>query len=177
FRIRFPWLLATIGSGTLCAMLAGVFEPTLAHNLVIAFFIALVLGLAASVSIQTMTATIQALHAVKRRVAWYLGALRREVQTSIRLGAGCGLVFAITAGLWRRQLVARAVIGTRIAISLVAACLWGLSVAWVLHACRLDPKIAAGPVTLALADVTAGLTDFALGAGGVWGGSGGAAGK
>ena len=33
------------------------------------------------------------------------------------------------------------------------ACLLGLSIPSLLHALRLDPKIAAGPLTLALADI------------------------
>src|SRR5579872_7320509 len=37
FRYRFPWLLATIGSGTVCALLAGAYEATLAQSLVLAF--------------------------------------------------------------------------------------------------------------------------------------------
>ena len=32
FRFRFPWLLATIGSGTLCALLAAAYEVTLAKG-------------------------------------------------------------------------------------------------------------------------------------------------
>ena len=36
---------------------------------------------------------------------------------------------------------------------MVAACLIGLSVPAALHRLKLDPKIAAGPVSLALADL------------------------
>src|SRR5437763_10807175 len=61
FRYRFPWLLATIFGGTMCALLAGAFESTLASSLVIAFFLTMVLGLNECVSMQTMTVTIQAL--------------------------------------------------------------------------------------------------------------------
>ena len=43
-------------------------------------------------------------------------------------------------------------IGGSIALSLVTACLFGLGVPSLLHWLKLDPKIAAGPVTLALAD-------------------------
>ena len=50
FRFRFPWLLATITSGTVCALLAGVYEVTLAKSLILAFFLTLVLGLGESVS-------------------------------------------------------------------------------------------------------------------------------
>jgi magnesium transporter len=38
FVIVFPWLLVTVAGGTICAILAGFFETTLAHSLVIAFF-------------------------------------------------------------------------------------------------------------------------------------------
>jgi magnesium transporter len=44
------------------------------------------------------------------------------------------------------------VIGATIALSLISACLFGLSVPSLLHRLKLDPKIAAGPITLALAD-------------------------
>src|SRR5881227_3530456 len=45
FRFRFPWLLVTVAAGTICAVLAGAFEATLAHSLVVAFFLTMVLGL------------------------------------------------------------------------------------------------------------------------------------
>ncbi|MGI8956475.1 MAG: magnesium transporter [Chthoniobacterales bacterium] len=45
------------------------------------------------------------------------------------------------------------VIGGSILASLVMACLLGLSISSLLHALRLDPKIAGGPLTLALADI------------------------
>jgi magnesium transporter len=48
-----------------------------------------------------------------------------------------------------------AVIGTSIAVSLVMACLFGFSVPSLLHSLKLDPKIAAGPVTLAVTDFCA----------------------
>ena len=78
FRYRFPWLLATIASGSLCAVLASAYEVTLAQSLVLAFFLTLVLGLGESVSIQSMTVTIQALRAVQPNLRWYSRQLRRE---------------------------------------------------------------------------------------------------
>src|SRR2546429_7564904 len=54
FRFRFPWLLVTVSAGTVCAVLAGAFEATLARSLVIAFFLTMVLGLNESVSAQSM---------------------------------------------------------------------------------------------------------------------------
>lgn len=153
FRFRFPWLLATIGSGTVCALLASAFAVTLAQSLVIAFFLTLVLGLGESVSIQSMAVTIQALRSSRPTMRWYFGTFRREVATALLLGSACGGLVAAIVWFWLGEGWPALVIGTSILASLVMACLLGLSIPSVLHALRLDPKIAAGPLTLALADI------------------------
>jgi magnesium transporter len=162
FRYRFPWLMATIASGTICAVLTGAFEETLAKSLVIAFFLTMVLGLNESVSIQSMTVTIQALRAAPLSWRWYLGALRRELQSALLLASGCGAMVAVIVWAWQRTALAAAVIGGSIFLSLLTATIFGLSVPTLLHALKLDPKIAAGPVTLALADMFALLFYFTL---------------
>lgn len=164
FRFRFPWLLATIGSGTICAVLAGAHEVTLAKAIVLAFFLTLVLGLGESVSVQSMAVTIQALRTVRPTWAWYLRALRREGFTALLLGMACGSVVGTIVWAWRGAGQAGLVIGASIVCSLLAACLIGLSVPALLHALKLDPKIAAGPVTLALADICTLLFYFNLAA-------------
>jgi len=164
FRFRFPWLLATIGSGTLCALLASVYAVTLAKSIVLAFFLALVLGLGESVSIQSMTVTIQALRTTQPSFGWYIRAFRREAGTALLLGAGCGTVVGLIVWLWRGTGLAGFVIGASILLALCAACFFGLSVPTVLHALRLDPKIAAGPVTLAFTDIFTLLFYFSLAA-------------
>jgi magnesium transporter len=153
FRFRFPWLLTSIASGVLCAVLVGAFEMTLAKSIVLAFFLALVLGLGESVSIQSMTLTIQALRFTKPEMRWYIAAFLREGKTALLLGAASGLLVGIIVWVWRGTGMAAFVIGGSILLSLCSACLLGLTVPSVLHALKLDPKIAAGPVTLALADV------------------------
>ncbi len=153
FRFRFPWLLATIGSGTICAMLTGAFELTLTKSIVLAFFLTLVLGLGESVSIQSMTLTIQALRVARPTLAWYLRAFRREAGTAVLLGAACGLVVGLIVWVWRGTALAGVAIGSSILLALCAACFFGLTVPAALHALKLDPKIAAGPITLAFTDI------------------------
>lgn len=51
--------------------------------------------------------------------------------------------------LWRGGGLAGFAIGGSILLALCAACFFGLSVPALLHALKLDPKISAGPVTLA----------------------------
>jgi len=164
FRFRFPWLLATIASGTICAMLAGAFEMTLASSIVLAFFLTLVLGLGESVSIQSMTVAIQALRVTQPTVRWYIKELKREMGTAALLAVTCGCTVGMIAWLWRGEALAALVIGSGISMSICMACFFGLSVPALLHALKLDPKIASGPVTLALADIFTILFYFSLAA-------------
>jgi magnesium transporter len=155
FRHRFPWLLATIFSGTMCALLAGAFEATIASSVVIAFFLTMVLGLNESVSMQTMTVTIQALRSQAVTSSWFKVAFLRELRSAVLLGLGCGALVVIIVLLWRKELTAALAIGGSIGLSVVTACLFGLSIPSLLHSLKLDPKIAAGPVTLAITDFVA----------------------
>jgi magnesium transporter len=164
FRFRFPWLLATVASGSLCALLTSVYEVTLANSLVLAFFLAMVLGLAESVGVQSLTVAIQALRGSRPNLAWYLSALRREIVTAVLLGSGCGLLVGLIVWAWRGGGLAAAVIGSGVFFAVGCACVFGLSVPALLHAFRLDPKIAAGPITLALTDLCTLLFYFTLAA-------------
>ena len=155
FHYRFRWLLVTVTAGTLCAILAGFFEATLAKSLVIAFFLTMVLGLNESVSAQSMSVTIQALRAVPVTWRWFAAALRKEFLTALLIGLSSGALVGAIVWVWRKDVPGALVIGGSIAISLVSACLVGLCVPSLLHRFKLDPKIAAGPVTLALADTFA----------------------
>jgi magnesium transporter len=155
FRFRFPWLLVTVTGGTLSAILARFFEATLARSLVLAFFLTMVLALNESVSMQSMSMTIHALRSVSVTTRWLVTAFWREVSTAILLGIACGCVVSAIVWFWRNDFAGAFVIGGSIALSLVTACALGLGVPSLLHRLKLDLRIAAGPVTLALADFVA----------------------
>jgi magnesium transporter len=164
FRFRFMWLLATIVSGTICAILASAYEATLAKGLILAFFLTMILGLGESVSIQSMTMTIQALRSTRATLKWYLRTLGREAVTALLLGAACGLTVGLIVWFWHWAGLAAITIGASVFVVLFGACLLGLSVPSLLHALKMDLKIAAGPVTLAAIDIFTILSYFSLAA-------------
>jgi magnesium transporter len=163
FRFRFPWLLVTVTGGTLSAILAHFFEATLAHSLVLAFFLTMVLALNESVSMQSMSMTVHALRSISVTRGWLAVAFRREVATALLLGLACGSIVSAIVLIWRNDLAGASIIGGSIALSLVTACALGVGVPSLLHRFKLDLKIAAGPVTLALADFTALVIYFTCG--------------
>ena len=62
FVNRFPWLLCNIGGGLLAAALSSHYQLLLDQAIVLALFIPVVLALSESVSIQSVTLALQALH-------------------------------------------------------------------------------------------------------------------
>lgn len=148
FRLRFPWLLSTLLSGMACALLTGVFEVTLSKSIVLAFFLTLVLALGESVSMQSMTLALQRTAIQRRR-----GAYRKEILSGGLLGLACGLIVFVLSWLYRGEILTSTVIGLSILLSILSAATWGFLIPRLLHKLRLDPRIAAGPLTLALTDI------------------------
>ena len=153
FRYRFPWLLASIAGGTMSALMASQFEDVLAATIILSFFLTLVLGLGESVSMQSMTVTIQALRAQSPSLKWFGRELLKELGTAVLLGLGCGILVGATVLIWKGDLLPALVIGGSLVLTLTTACLVGLSIPTALHALRLDPKIAAGPLALTISDL------------------------
>jgi magnesium transporter len=155
FAFRMPWLACNIASGLACAALVFVFHVVLAKVLLVAMFIPLVLTLGEAISMQSMTLTLQYLHSG----AGFRDRVRlrgvSELGTALLLGLASGLAVALTASFLARrgQEAAALVVGASVLISMLVSGLMGVAIPALLHVLRLDPKLAAGPVTLMLADV------------------------
>jgi magnesium transporter len=162
FKDRFPWLMANIAGGLLCAGLASRYEALLDAVVVLALFIPVVLALAESVSMQSLTLTLQRLHGGPPVRGFLRRMILMELGAAALLGIGCGAVVATTVALWKGDGVLGAVIGIAIAAAVVTAGLFGLLLPTVLHALRRDPRIAAGPIVLAASDVATLLFYFNL---------------
>ncbi len=164
FKDRFPWLLCNVAGGLIAAFIASRFEHLLEAVVVLALFIPIVLALGESVSMQAVTLTMQSLTDgpfVPKRL---LSALWKELRTATLLGLACGAVVGAVVLLWRGEPTVAATIAASIVASMIVACLLGVAFPALLHAANADPKIAAGPVVLALADVATLLFYFGFGA-------------
>jgi magnesium transporter len=153
FRGRFPWLLCNITSGIICAFIASRYELLISQVVALAMFLTVVLAIAESVSIQSMTLTLQVF--LHQQVSWgrVLTAVRKEIFTSALIGAGAGFVVGLTAFIWKDVLSEGLAIGVSIWLAVITACLLGVIIPTVIRNLRVDPKIAAGPIVLASVDI------------------------
>jgi len=153
FKSRFPWLFCNISSGILCAFIASRYELLISELVILAMFITVVLAIAESVSIQSMALTLQVL--LQRNASWrrILTGVRKELFTSVLLGAGSGFVVGVIAYLWRGIVWQGLAIGLSIWFAVITACLLGVIVPTLIRKFHIDPKVAAGPIVLAATDI------------------------
>lgn len=154
FGWRFPWLLCNIGGGLACALLAGVFEGTLQRAIALSLFIPVVLAVAESVSIQTLSLALQAHPGNRFRWGETFRALLREIPVGMLLGTASGGLVATVALIWIRQGTVALIILLAILLAMTTAVTLGLVIPTILHAARRDPKLASGPIVLTLTDLS-----------------------
>ena len=161
FLGRFPWLLCNVGGGMISALIADAYKDvsTLA---VVAPFIALVTALAESVSIQSVSLALQAMHGRASTTSFAIG-IRRELIVGLLLGSACGAVVAVIAWAWKKSLLVAFSLFLGIVGGVVASAAIGLCMPYFLKLCRRDPQLASGPIALALSDVVTLLCYFNLG--------------
>lgn len=154
FSLRMPWLLCNILGGLLCALIAHTYHLVLDEVVIIAAFIPLVLTLGESVSMQSMTLSLQFMH--YDVIPWMrvYSRIMVEWKTAILLGATCALLVSIFYFLFFEGYSPMIAIGTSIFFSMIAATTYGTVLPIILHIFSLDPKLAAGPVVLLFTDIT-----------------------
>ncbi|NGX60667.1 MAG: Magnesium transporter MgtE [Chlamydiae bacterium] len=153
FRYRMPWLLCNLIGGLICAVISELYQATLVAFVLLAFFIPLVLTLSESVAIQSMTLSLRFLHT--RKIDWAQVGRRlfHEGKSSLLLGLVSALIIVLFYFAWSTEILPLVAIGVSVIVAMMCAALFGGFFPIILHALRLDPKVAAGPVVLMMADV------------------------
>ncbi|MCC5831884.1 MAG: magnesium transporter [Chlamydiales bacterium] len=153
YRLRMPWLLCNLVGGLICAVISEFLQGPLVEVVLIAFFIPLVLGLGESIGIQSMTLSLRFLHI--RKIHWRQ-VWRRilvEGRSSFLLGLTSAVIITFFYFAWSLEIMPVIAISSSIVLVMITAGLFGAIFPIVLHALRLDPKVAAGPVVLMMSDI------------------------
>jgi magnesium transporter len=153
FARRAPWLSVNVAGGLVAAMVMGIFEEELKKAVALALFVPVVLALAESVSIQSVSLALQALHG--KRPTWrsLVAQLGRESLIGLLLGVASGGVVALAGWLWLGDWRVGLCLLGGLAGGVTVAAAIGLSAPYVFRILQRDPQVASGPLALACTDL------------------------
>jgi magnesium transporter len=153
YRMRMPWILCNVAGGTACAVISRMFEVVLLKVIILAMFIPLVLTLSESISMQSMTQSLQLIR--KQKLSWHRVIHRAlgEWKIILLLSLSCGLMVGGISMFWGGGWMPSVTIAVGLAASIAISASVGTGIPLFLHAKEFDPKLASGPVVLMFSDV------------------------
>jgi magnesium transporter len=171
-RKRAGWLAALFLGEMLTATAMGQFEAEIAHAVVLALFVPLIISSGGNSGAQATTLVIRAMALGEVRLRDWWRVIRREVITGFGLGTILASIGMVRILLWQFLFDAYGVhyflVALTVAFSLVGVVLWG-SVAgsilpFILRGLGFDPASASAPFVATLVDVTGLVIYFAIAA-------------
>ena len=154
YRYRMPWIFCNMFGGIACAIISNFYEAVLAKVIILAMFIPLILTLSESISMQSMTQSLQILRQHTHfKWSFFINRILYESRALILIAGTCAIVVGVISTLWSGGYGPAITIAFGIFFSVVLTATIGAAVPVILHARSWDPKVAAGPVVLMFADV------------------------
>ena len=153
--LRSPWLVLSIFSGLAAAFILGNYFVGIESIISLILFIPIVLGLSGSVARQ---GAVMVTHEFAKGGA-AASKLIRILAKETLLAAFAGLLTLVSVGLialiLNKSLMIALAIGSAIFLAILCSGFLGVFFPFLFAGLRLDPKIASGPLTVAVCDLLA----------------------
>lgn len=151
--MRLPWVLITLGIELFAGLVIHFYDDTLGRIILLASFMPIISAISGNTGLQAATITVRALATGHATLSRWWEPIRRSFQTSLIIGAACGIVIGIIAGYWYGKYLFGLLVGFSMFTSINISGLVGTSVPMLSKKLGFDPAITAGPFETAFQDV------------------------
>jgi magnesium transporter len=151
--MRMPWLLTTMFVELLAGIVIHFFDQTLARVLLLASFMPIISAISGNTGLQSATIIVRGLATGHIRTADWWTPVKRQVETTLLLGAACGIVLGVIGALWDRTWIFGLIAGVGMFLAVNIAGVVGTVVPLVSKRLGFDPALTAGPFETAFQDV------------------------
>jgi magnesium transporter len=151
--LRLPWVLTTLVIEFAAGMVIHHFDRTLSQVILLASFMPIISAISGNTGLQSAAIIVRAMstgHVTLDR--WWL-PLWRQIQTTLIIGAACGIVIGAVGAIWQGVWVFGAVIGASMFVSVNISGVVGTTVPMISKRLGFDPALTAGPFETAFQDV------------------------
>jgi magnesium transporter len=151
-RSRIPWLLITLFTSGLGALVVASFEDTIERLAFIAVFMPVVAAMAGNSAVQATTVAVRRL-ALSSSPFRPLRSVAREVLAGLVIGFVIAFCVGVAGGLWQADPTVGLVVGGSMWVSISLGVLWGASFPILLHRLGLDPAVSSSVFLTTMTDI------------------------
>lgn len=160
-KMRIPSLLIGLAGGLLTTSIVGYFEQSLEKNILLAFFIPLIVYMSDAVGTQTETILVRTLATEEIQLKKYI---LREFLVASTIGLVVGGTMFLTAYLWFHSFLIALTIGVSLFMTISIGSIVSILIPWLLAHFKKDPAISGGPFTTVIQDILSLLIYFLVAA-------------
>jgi magnesium transporter len=157
--LRLPWILITLVIQFLAGYVVHRYSVTLEKVILLASFMPIISALSGNTGLQAAAIVVRGLATGHVDLARWWIPIRRQVQTTLILGAACGAILGFIGGWWHGTVAFGVVVGCSMFISINISGFIGSATPLLSKRLGFDPAVTAGPFETAFQDVI-GITIF-----------------
>lgn len=151
-RSRGPWLMITLGTSGLAALVVAQFEATIQRLAFIAVFMPVVAAMAGNSAIQATTVAVRRM-ALSGELGRPLRSVPREMAAGVMIGSVIALILGVVAGVWQDSLRVGLVVGGSMWAGMSIGVTWGALFPILLARIGLDPAVSSSVFLTTMTDM------------------------
>ncbi len=151
--LRLPWVLITLGIELFAGFVIKYYDDTLTKIILLASFMPIISAISGNTGLQAAAITVRALATGHVSLSRWWEPIKRSFQTSLLIGASCGIVIGIIGGIWDGKALFGFLVGFSMFMSINISGIVGTTIPMVSKSFGFDPAITAGPFETAFQDV------------------------
>ena len=157
--LRLPWVLITLVVEMGAVFVVSRFDRTLSQVILLAAFMPIISALSGNTGLQSAAIVVRGLATGHVKLSRWWHPVIRQMQTTLIIGAICGVLLGVVGGFWDGNPVFGLVVGVSMLFSVNISGFIGTVSPMLSKRLGFDPAITAGPFETAFQDVI-GITVF-----------------
>jgi len=155
WKVRMPFLLATLALGLVAGLVVDGFEETLAAVTAVAVFMPVIMGMGGNIGTQSSTVFARGVVLGHIQVEKFWKPFIKEIWVGFSIGLFVGLISGIVAAIWFQMPMLGVAVGIAMIITMTVATFLGFLVPYVLIKLKVDQAAGSAPIITTLKDLVA----------------------
>ncbi len=157
--LRLPWILITLLIQLMAGFVVHKFDATLTKVILLASFMPVISALSGNTGLQAAAIVVRGLATGHIDPSRWKDPVKRQIQTTLILGAACGVILGLVGAVWSGTAMFGVVVGISMFFSINISGVIGSGTPLLSKRLGFDPAVTAGPFETAFQDVI-GITIF-----------------